>query len=251
MKLSDLEQKPVRFGSKRAFITFAGIDYLSALFLNGREMSRHEGMFSPQTVEITGALRTNGGEVELAVRLWGSEALPGRHLNPAQRLWQAIAGRLHGSWVGVYPDRSAVLKCQMSFGWDFAPSIRTMGIWDEVSLIITGSTFIEEAGVVTQAGVPSSTGLVAPADFLIDLQLHSQDTTPLEARVSIISANFAAESSSTDSFTFPVHLPAGQSQLKLRWPPPGSGPLAALGPGLPPPLLCHCYLDRPWRPGAG
>src|SRR5687767_5935666 len=64
VKLPDFSQeersqrflKPLRSGPKRAFITFAGIDYLSALFINGREMSRHEGMFSPQTVEITGAL---------------------------------------------------------------------------------------------------------------------------------------------------------------------------------------------------
>ena len=60
---------------QRAFLEFDGVDTLSALFVNGQELCRHEGMFSRQTVEIPPAL-TAHPEAELAVRLWGSEALP-------------------------------------------------------------------------------------------------------------------------------------------------------------------------------
>jgi hypothetical protein len=105
---------------QRAFLCFEGIDYLSAIFVNGQELTRHEGMFSRQIIEITGALQTIG-QVELGVRLWGSNALATRSLNWRQHLWQYIASRLANNWVGIYPDRSATLKCQMSFGWDFAP----------------------------------------------------------------------------------------------------------------------------------
>ncbi|MBN1220637.1 MAG: hypothetical protein JXM69_17080 [Anaerolineae bacterium] len=128
-----IETGPLSPG-QRVFLIFEGIDYLSAIFVNGREMTRHQGMFSRQIIEITNA--STEGTAEVAVRLWGSSALPHRHLNLWQRLWQKIAASLYDTWAGVYPDRSVTLKCQMSFGWDFAPPIRTMGIWDEVHLVV-------------------------------------------------------------------------------------------------------------------
>lgn len=210
---------------RRVFIVFEGIDYLSAIFINGQELARHEGMFASQTIEITGALQRNRENAEVAVRLWGSEALPRRRLTLLQRAWQKFAGRLHGSWVGVYPDRSATLKCQMSFGWDFASPIRTMGIWDEAYLVITGPVFIAEAGVVTQVSAPSSPHEadpdIAPADFLVHLQLDSQYSCPLIATVSISPANFPNASSPISHLPvhhsqFPIHIPAGASQLTLR-----------------------------------
>jgi len=97
------------------FLIFDGIDYLSAIFVNGREMARHEGMFSRQIIEVTPAAQT--GRLDIAVRLWGSTALPRRRLNPLQKLWAGLANQLQRSWTGVYPDRSATTKCQMSFGW--------------------------------------------------------------------------------------------------------------------------------------
>jgi len=129
----------------RVFLRFHGVDYRSAVFVNGREMNRHEGMFSRQTIEITDALTPGGGEV--AVRLWGSDALPRRRLNLWQKVWAALGGPLQRAWGGVYPDRTATLKMQMGFGWDFAPRILTTGIWDEVEVIVTGDTFIRDCQI--------------------------------------------------------------------------------------------------------
>lgn len=138
---------------QRAFVRFHGIDYLSAIFVNGAEVSRHAGMFSRQTVELTDWLQD--GACELAVRLWGSNALPQRRLTALQTLWQRLASPVYGGWAGIYPHRSAALKTQMSFGWDFAPRILTTGIWDRVETIITGPTFIEDCRV---AVAPSGQG---------------------------------------------------------------------------------------------
>ncbi len=167
---------------QRAFLRFHGLDYLAAVFVNEVELTRHSGMFSRLTVEITDLLAADG--CNLAVRLWGSEALPRRQLSRGQKLWQAIAGRLYGSWVGVYPHRTATLKMQMSFGWDFAPPVRTIGIWDEVECIITGSTFIEDAQV---AVLPEGQGTVrltlntvaAPADIPIALAIEDVQGKPI------------------------------------------------------------------------
>ncbi len=202
---------------RRAFLMFAGIDYLSAIFVDGQEMTRHEGMFSHQVVEVTGALRT--GKAEVAVRLWGSSALPHRQLAWWQRLWQKMAGPLYGSWAGIYPDRSATLKCQMSFGWDFAPPIRTMGLWDEVSLLITGPVFIAEARVGGQVDsrqpLAVSRQSFAPANLSLDLTLDADRPCRVEVRVQVKPANF--QGTGFGPFRFPLDLPAGRRSHRLEF----------------------------------
>jgi beta-mannosidase len=225
---------------QRAFLVFEGIDYLSAIFVNGQEMARHEGMFSRQVVEITETLRQTG-DVELAVRLWGSGALPQRHLSWLQRGWQKIAQVLHGSWTGVYPDRSATLKCQMSFGWDFAPPIRTMGIWDEIYLVISGPVFIAEVNAIGQlsfatqapaeivgrgAAEQRSRGNKksspapllpfppTPATISIHLSLDADRPRQVKATVRIRPANF--EGTTAGPFHFLLDLSAGRTDQRLE-----------------------------------
>jgi len=221
-------RRPIRVDTlaagARAFVVFEGIDYLSAIFVGGQEMARHEGMFSRQIVEITPALRAGNGQTELAVRLWGSSALPRRQLNRLQQAWQKLASALHKSWVGVYPYRSATLKCQMSFGWDFAPPIRTMGIWDDVHLIITGSVAIVQAGATswanlsaraeTQAGKESAPTPL-PADFRLNLTLDALRPGRAQATVEITPANF--EGAAAGPFRFPLKLSAGPSRHPLQF----------------------------------
>jgi beta-mannosidase len=119
---------------ERAFLCFEGIDYISAVWLDETELGRHEGMFSRQVYEITEFAIHSGSQV--AVRIWGSSSLPPRHLEWWEKLWSPLA-RVLDRGNDPFPDRSATLKCQMSFGWDFAPRLRTMGLWDDVTLMIT------------------------------------------------------------------------------------------------------------------
>ncbi|MBE7550519.1 MAG: hypothetical protein HS126_05540 [Anaerolineales bacterium] len=231
-------EPPLVSTTSRAFLIFEGIDYLSAIFINGREMAHHEGMFSRQIVEITEALRA--GPMEVAVRLWGSSALPKRRLTWQQRLWQKLADPLYRSWIGIYPDRSATLKCQMSFGWDFAPPIRTMGIWDEVSLVVSGPVFIAEANC--QSSVAGSQRSVASsqksevssqksernarfssfiphpssfssADLTITLTLDADQPRRVETDIAVTPANF--EGAAFGPFHFTLDLTAGQSRHRL------------------------------------
>ncbi|MCB0156413.1 MAG: hypothetical protein KDF65_16570, partial [Anaerolineae bacterium] len=200
----DLDLDPLA-PAQRAFLICDGIDYRSAIFVNGQEHRRHEGMFSRQIIEITEALHRSNGRVELAVRLWGSGALPRRRLHWWQRLWQTIAAPLYGSWVGIYPDRTATLKCQMSFGWDFAPPLRTMGLWDEVRLVITGPVFGREAQL---RGV--TRGSDGAATLSLDLSLDTAQPGPVMGTVHLSPANFAGPP--LGPFPFGLELPAGISR---------------------------------------
>ncbi len=187
---------------QRVFIRFAGLDYRAAIFVGDDERARHEGMFSWVTVDATDHIR--GGMCRLAVRLWGSGALPRRNLSRGQKLWQAIAQRLQNSWTGVYPDRSATLKMQMSFGWDFAPRVLTTGIWDDVTCIITGETFIEDASV---AVTPDGQGTLR-------VRLNTLSSTPVPLALTVTSD----DAPHTFRFTIPPDPPETTRTFRLPAP---------------------------------
>jgi beta-mannosidase len=160
--------------AERAFLRFEGIDYISAVYFDGTELGRHEGMFSRQTYEITNPVMT--GRSEVAVRIWGSDALPQRRLSWWERLWSPLATALQGGRE-AFPQRSATLKCQMSFGWDFAPRLRTMGLWDEVALVTTGSVFVSDVFVRT---LPGDEGANVTVRATIDSDAHRDVTAVIQ-----------------------------------------------------------------------
>jgi beta-mannosidase len=104
-------------GPRRTFIRFEGIDYKYHIFFNGRRLLDGEGMFAPVIVEVTDLLSTVN---VLAVNV---------------------------EYAGQFRVREQTMKCQMSFGWDFAPTIKTSGIWDSVALIRTGDAYIRSLRV--------------------------------------------------------------------------------------------------------
>lgn len=133
----------------RVFLLFEGIDYQSAIFWDGAPLGRHVGMFSRQLYEIPNKM-CSGGKHLLAVRVWGSDQLPKYRPGARARALKLSAARLMPN-LQHFPDRYASLKCQMSFGWDFAPRLRTSGIWDDASLIHVREVLIRDIWV---QGVP-------------------------------------------------------------------------------------------------
>lgn len=102
-------------GARRTFLRFEGIDYRCHIFVNGRHIAENEGMFAPVICDISQLVkRRNSVSVNI-------------------------------EYAGRISRREHTLKCQMGFGWDFAPAMRTMGIWDSVSLVQTGGVYIRHA----------------------------------------------------------------------------------------------------------
>jgi beta-mannosidase len=122
----------------RVHLILRGVDYVSDLFLNGQHLARHEGMFSPQIDDITGLLCA---ENRLAVRITGNRWLPHDRSTRWEKLLNHVEARF-SSLASRFPHRRDTLKCQMGFGWDFAPPLRTMGIWDDVSVVLSKAVFI-------------------------------------------------------------------------------------------------------------
>jgi beta-mannosidase len=135
----DVERRP----GERVHLLMEGVDYVSWTYLNGRRLAPeagHEGMFSRQVYEVTGCL---GEENVLAVFLQGSDYLVDGH---RRSLWERLLDRMEGG-LGQRAERFQTAKCQMSFGWDFAPCVRTMGVWDDVYLVRSGEVFIQDLWV--------------------------------------------------------------------------------------------------------
>jgi len=194
---------------QRALLEFDGIDYLSAVFADGRELSRHEGMFSRQVIEVPADL-AGRAEVELAVRIWGSDALPHYAKTWWERLWGAAAGLAQGSFL-PFDDRLATLKTPMHFGWDFAPRLRAMGIWDGARLIVCNGVYVRDVQVQAEPlALPADPG---PAAVRLRLEVDSDAQRAVLAQVSIHPAS--APDGAGWQFEFPLRLPAGRSEHDL------------------------------------
>jgi beta-mannosidase len=178
---------------ERAFLVFEGIDYLSAVYLNGIERGRHEGMFSRQVYEITRHLSGQFAESVVMVRIWGSAALPRPQLTAWQKAWNWIISTLLPKFE-PFPDRIGTLKCQMGFGWDFAPRLRTMGIWDDVYLVVTRTVFVRDVFVQCEVQRVRDRGQEAElARVKLRLELDADREQTAKVQVTVRGKNFATD----------------------------------------------------------
>ncbi|MBI5118125.1 hypothetical protein HZA56_16745 [Candidatus Poribacteria bacterium] len=166
---------------QRFFIELRGIDYISQVYFNGRKLGQNEGMFTRHLYDVSSLM---SDENVLNVRIMGSAFLPKRSLTPWQRMGSKIGLRIQGG-EEVFPDRTATLKCQMGFGWDFAPDMRTMGIWDEVKLIGSGNVFLGRVYVK-----PSVFHELDSVKLQVRLHLNSIIAGPLKIMMQLRPANF-------------------------------------------------------------
>lgn len=193
----------------RAFLVFEGIDYQCAVYWDNIQLGAHVGMFSRQTYEIPNALLQNKTH-RLSVRVSGGNQLPRMKLNRAERAWKNIAGFLlpHPPQSHDFPDRYATLKCQMSYGWDFAPRLLTCGIWDEAFLAQTRDVFLRDVWV---QGVPDGRVRVTlDVDAVRACDARAQCTiTPknFDAPAQQFEFSFHANTRATLTFAFQLENP--------------------------------------------
>ena len=92
-------------------LVFDGVDYSCNVWVNGKYLGQHEGMFSPFEFDVSSVLNYNGDSRanELVVRL-----------DPPPRIYRNVAGRKF-AWQG-----------------DYWRTITPMGIWKPVRLVATG-----------------------------------------------------------------------------------------------------------------
>jgi len=112
--LKEFDLPPVDIQDKLIWLIFHGVDYFAEFWLNGTKIGDHEGMFGKIVFDITKLINPNKNI--LLIRL---------------------------APVKNYPNRFHTVKCQMSYGWDFAPKMITSGIWDDITLEVKEPIYIE------------------------------------------------------------------------------------------------------------
>ncbi len=121
---NEFEIPAIREGQE-VWLNFRGINYFAEIFLNGKRVntSTHEGMYLREKYLIT-SLITKGGPNKLAV--W---------VAPPDPAGNAAAGQGGDGTIG----RNVTMQC--TAGWDWICPIRdrNTGIWDQVSVEITGA----------------------------------------------------------------------------------------------------------------
>lgn len=189
---------------QRAFLFFAGLDYLHAVCFNGTVLGQQPGMFAPRRYEVTSLWRA---ENEVAVRCWGGSARPRYRRTLSQRLARFLGRALLD--MDLFPDRLAALACQMSYGWDFSPRLLTSGMWDDVWLEMTGPARIVSLRLVPQ-------GAWGRTRLLLDVRCETTVAGRYELSV--------AAQGLTASLPGPTHtaildLPTGESAhvVGLEW----------------------------------
>ncbi len=198
---------------ERAFLIFDGIDYQSAVFFNGKQLARHTGMFSRQIIELPNRKsKIENQKSQLAVRIWGSAALPKLKRTLAQQLWARLVKPLYTSPSEPFPDRYATLKCQMQFGWDFAPRLRTCGIWDDASVVIARSVFVEDVWVKSKFEIQNSK--FESARVQVILLLDSDRVQNARVVCNVRGKNFADDAR---SYTFDLNLARGTQVREVEF----------------------------------
>ncbi|MCX7840966.1 MAG: hypothetical protein N2559_16140, partial [Anaerolineae bacterium] len=199
---------------ERAFLIFEGIDYQSAVFFNGKQLGRHVGMFSRQIYELTAdhrpptAAKISNLQSLISIRIWGANALPKLHKTLLQRLWARLVKPLYTPPSEPFPDRYATLKCQMQFDWDFAPRLRTCGIWDDAYIVIVRSVFVEDAWIKAK-GKSEKVARVS-----VNLTLDSDRAQDVRVVCNVRGKNFASD---VQTFVFDVTLAHGKQTRELTF----------------------------------
>ncbi len=179
---------------RRLTLTFEGINYAAAVWLNGRSLGSITGAFIRGTFDVTEVVKAERTNV-LAVRV-----SPPPHPGIPQE--QSIKGG---------PGENGGLMCLdgptfvATEGWDWIPAIRDRdtGIWQPVTLTATSAVKIGDAQVVTTLPLPDT----SRADVEITVPFENVSNSPVSGT---LKASFGEI-----IVTKPVTVAAGKSSVKL------------------------------------
>jgi beta-mannosidase len=134
---------PKEWSDRHIRLTFDGVDYVGAIWLDGKLLGVHEGMFGGPTFDVTSAAP---GKHELVVRL-----IHEKQPNAMIKGFATMEANVMKS--------CALDNCAQAWGNKF----RTMGIWRSVRLVSSGTAYMESPYVRTDSLNESAARLWAQA----------------------------------------------------------------------------------------
>jgi|HubBroStandDraft_1064217.scaffolds.fasta_scaffold00203_17 hypothetical protein len=185
---------PKSMSGRRLALTFEGINYEAAVWMNGQSLGSIKGAFIRGTFDVTDVVKAEGDNV-LAVRV----SPPPHPGIPQEQSIKAGPGENGGLMCLDGPTFVA------TEGWDWIPAIRDRdtGIWQPVTLKATSAVKIGDAQVVTTLPLPDT----SRADVEITVPLENLSSAPVSGTMD---ASFG-----DTRVTKQVTLPPGKSSVRL------------------------------------
>jgi hypothetical protein len=179
---------------RRLTLTFEGINYQAAIWLNGQSLGSIKGAFIRGAFDVTDIVKPDKANV-LAVRI-----LPPPHPGIPQE--QSVKGGPGENGGMMCLDGPTFVATE---GWDWIPAVRDRdtGIWQPVTLTATSTVKIGDAQVVTSLPLPDT----SRADVEITVPLENISTSPVTGT---LKASFGET-----TVTQQVALAPGKSSVKL------------------------------------
>lgn len=125
---------PRDLDGRHVSLVFHGPDTYATIWLNGVLLGSTDNMYLKYEFDVTRRLRRSGRN-ELLIRI----ASPMYSVE----MDGTIRPLVHA------PERLFIRKAQMSFGWDIAPRLLTVGIWKDVELVIADRCRLGDVWVET------------------------------------------------------------------------------------------------------
>ena len=124
---------------QRLKLTFEGLDTLATIWLNGDVVGHSENMFVALVIDIT-ALAKSGAN-RLAVRFSPTSVVP---LDKDVPVWPIGGATIAAS------RRNQFRKAQFGWGWDWGPTLPTVGIWKPVTLAVEETATLRTVKFATE-----------------------------------------------------------------------------------------------------
>ncbi|HEY0795300.1 MAG TPA: LamG-like jellyroll fold domain-containing protein [Acidisarcina sp.] len=155
---------------KHFALTFNGINYAAAVWLNGKPIGKIKGAFIRGAFDVTNLVAPGGVNV-LAVRI----SPPPHPGIPNEQSVKGGPGENGGIMVIDGPTFVA------TEGWDWIPGIRdrNTGLWQDVTLTATKSLRIGDPQVITTLPLPDTN----KADLRISVPVDNMATVPVVGKV--------------------------------------------------------------------
>lgn len=179
---------------RRLTLTFHGINYKAAVWLNGQSLGTITGAFIRGVFDVTHILKPGQTNV-LAIRV----SPPPHPGIPHEQSIKGGAGENGGAMVLDGPTFVA------TEGWDWIPAIRdrNTGIWQPVTLSATGAVKIGDPQIVTSLPLPDT----SRADLEITVPLENKSDKPSRGTLTASFENV--------TLTKELTLAPGKSEVKL------------------------------------
>ncbi|MCL2349434.1 MAG: hypothetical protein FWC50_14380 [Planctomycetaceae bacterium] len=100
-----------KWRDKRILLHFGAVDWDTTVYVNGQEVGRHKGGYSPFSFDITNAINKDKVEQELLVRVWdpteaGTQPRGKQISNPHGIWYTAVTGIWQTVWLEAVPQTS-------------------------------------------------------------------------------------------------------------------------------------------------